>query len=244
MLLILSRIFPAQRLMDFENLAAERSRTSLLDGVLGVRIINRIPHGGTSLLSMTKPIDTTDLLGEGPSGDREAFDRLFGQVYQELRRIAHQRLRRHRRGETLSTTALVHEAYLKLFDQPGIEKLDRAHFLALAARAMRFVLVDYARTRLAKKRGGGAGVVRLEAVQVAADERAADVLSLHEALETLAARDQRLSRMVEYRFFGGLTYEEIAQVTGCSVPTVKRDWGRARAWLYHSMRASDDRLRN
>jgi RNA polymerase sigma factor (TIGR02999 family) len=188
---------------------------------------------------MTDQIDTTALLRDARAGSREAFDRLFGHVYEELRRVAHHRLQHHRRGETLSTTALVHEAYLRLVDQTAVEALDRAHFLALAARAMRFVLVDYARARLAKKRGGGDQAVPLEAVQVAADERAADVLSLHEALDTLAVRDERLSRMVEYRFFGGLTYDEIAEITGCSVPTVKRDWGRARAWLYHSMQGAE-----
>ena len=186
---------------------------------------------------MTDPLDTTQLLRAARAGDREAFDRLFGHVYDDLRRIAHQRLQRHRRGETMSTTALVHEVYLRLVDQNGADARDRAHFFALAARAMRFILVDYARARVAKKRGGGAAVVPLEAIQVAADERAADVIALHEALDVLARRNERLSRMVEYRFFGGLSYEEIAEVVGCSVPTVKRDWGRARAWLYHSMRA-------
>ena len=188
---------------------------------------------------MPDKIDTTQLLRDARSGDRDAFDRLFGHVYAELRRIAHQRLRRHGRGDTLSTTALVHEAYLRLVEQNGAEASDRAHFFALASRAMRFILVDYARARLAKKRGGGAAEVPLEAVQVAADERAADVLSLHEALDLLSRRNERLGRMVEYRFFGGLSYEEIAEVVGCSVPTVKRDWSRARAWLYNSMRTAE-----
>lgn len=185
------------------------------------------------------PADTTQLLRDARGGDRTAFDRLFAEVYDELRRIAHHRLRRHRRGETLSTTALVNEAYLRLVDQSRAEVRDRTHFFALASRAMRYILVDYARARVAKKRGGGAAVIPLEAVQVAADERAADVLSLHEALDALARRNERLSRMVEYRFFGGLSYEEIAEVVGCSVPTVKRDWGRARAWLYHTMRGAE-----
>ena len=188
---------------------------------------------------MPDQIDTTQLLRDARSGDRDAFDRLFGHVYEELRRIAHQRLQRHRRGDTLSTTALVHEAYLRLVDQNGAQASDRAHFFALAARAMRFILVDYARARVAKKRGAGVVAVHLEAVQIAADERAADVISLHEALELLGQRNERLSRMVEYRFFGGLSYEEIAEVVGCSVPTVKRDWGRARAWLHHSMRVAE-----
>ena len=172
---------------------------------------------------MPDPLDTTQLLRDARSGDRAAFDRLFGHVYEELRRIAHHRLRHHRQGDTLSTTALVHEAYLRLVSQNGAEASDRAHFFALASRAMRFILVDYARARMAKKRGGGVADIPLEAVQVAADERAADVISLHEALDVLAHRNERLSRMVEYRFFGGLSYEEIADVIGCSVPTVKRD---------------------
>ncbi len=188
---------------------------------------------------MSEPLDTTQLLRDARAGDPTAFDRLFGHVYEELRRIAHHRLRHHRHGDTLSTTALVHEAYLRLVDQHSAEASDRGHFFALASRAMRFILVDYARARLAKKRGGGAAEVPLEAVQIAADERAADVISLHEALEVLGRRNERLSRMVEYRFFGGLSYEEIADVVGCSVPTVKRDWSRARAWLYHSMRGAE-----
>ena len=188
---------------------------------------------------MTDQIDTTQLLRDARDGDRQAFDRLFGHVYEELRRIAHHRLRRHRRGDTLSTTVLVNEAYLRLVDQNGADARDRPHFFALASRAMRFILVDYARARMSKKRGGGEAVVPLEAVQVAADERAADVLSLHDALEELGRHNERLGRMVEYRFFGGLSYEEIAEVVGCSVPTVKRDWSRARAWLYHSMRAAE-----
>jgi RNA polymerase sigma factor (TIGR02999 family) len=188
---------------------------------------------------MTEQIDTTQLLREARAGDRAAFDQLFERVYEELRRIAHQRLQRHRRGETLSTTALVNEAYLRLVDQGGVEVRDRAHFFALASRAMRFILVDYARAQAAQKRGGGVAAVPLDAVQVAADERAADVLALHEALDALALRSERLSRMVEYRFFGGLSYDEIAEVVGCSVPTVKRDWGRARAWLYQSMRTAE-----
>jgi len=184
-------------------------------------------------------IDTTQLLRDARGGDRDAFDRLFAHVYDDLRRLAHQRLQRHRRGETLSTTALVHEVYLRLVDQNGADATDRAHFFALASRAMRFILVDYARARLAKKRGGGVADVPLDAVQVAADERAADVLSLHEALEVLGRRNERLGRLVEYRFFGGLSYEEIALVVGCSVPTVKRDWSRARAWLYRVMQAAE-----
>jgi RNA polymerase sigma factor (TIGR02999 family) len=188
---------------------------------------------------MTTQPDTTQLLVDARGGDRQAFDLLFSRVYDTLREIAHQRLARFRPGETLDTTALVHDAHLRLVDQTRADWRDRAHFFALASRAMRFVIVDYARARAAKKRGGGARDVPLDAVQVAvqaaADERAADLLVLADALDQLAALNPRLGEVVEYRFFGGLTFDEIAEATGMSVPTVKRDWARARTWLYRSM---------
>jgi RNA polymerase sigma factor (TIGR02999 family) len=184
---------------------------------------------------MTAEPDTTQLLLDARAGNRAAFDRLFSHVYDALREIAHQRLLKHRPGETLDTTALVHEAYLRLVDQTRAEWRDRAHFFALASRAMRFVLVDYARARTAAKRGGREPDVPLDAVQVAADERATDLVALAEALEGLTGVSPRLGEVVDYRFFGGLTFEEIAEATGMSVPTVKRDWARARAWLYRTM---------
>jgi RNA polymerase sigma factor (TIGR02999 family) len=187
---------------------------------------------------MTAQPDTTQLLLHARAGDRDAFDRLYSHVYDELRRVAHQRLRAHRPGETLNTTALVHEAYLRLVDQSRAEWRDRAHFLALASRAMRFIVVDHARARGAQKRGGYSADVPLHAVQVAAEERAADLLALDDALEQLASTSERLGRVVEYRVFGGLTFEEIAEVTGLSVPTVRRDWTRARVWLYRSMQSA------
>jgi RNA polymerase sigma factor (TIGR02999 family) len=187
---------------------------------------------------MTAPPDTTQLLLDARSGDREAFDRLFSHVYEELRQTAHRRLLRQRPGQTLDTTALVHEAYLRLVDQARSGNGDRAHFFALASRAMRFVLVDYARARSAQKRGGGASDVPLDALQVAAEACAADLLTLAEALERLAGVSTRLSEIVEYRFFGGLTFDEIAESLGVSTPTVKRDWVRARAWLYRSMQTA------
>jgi RNA polymerase sigma factor (TIGR02999 family) len=187
---------------------------------------------------MSTPPDTTQLLLDARSGDREAFDRLFSHVYDELRQIAHRRLLNYRPGQTLDTTALVHEAYLRLVDQARSGDRDRAHFFALASRAMRFVLVDYARARSAQKRGGGAADVPLDAVQVAAEERAADLLTLSDALEQLSGVSTRLSEIVEYRFFGGLTFDEIAEAMGLSTPTIKRDWVRARAWLYRSMQTA------
>jgi len=183
--------------------------------------------------------DTTHLLLSARAGDADAREALWPHVYEELRRIAHGRLLKYRPGETLNTTALVHEAYLKLVDQTRAAWQDRAHFFALAARAMRFILVDYARARTAQKRGGTQADLRLDGLQIAeddrADARAEDLLTLNRALDRLAGFDERLSQLVEYRFFGGLTYEEIADVTGRSVPTVKRDWRRARAWLYRVM---------
>ena len=165
----------------------------------------------------------------------QATDQVFEQLYQSLRSIAHRRLRGRRPGQTLDTTALVHEAWLRLAQTGAPECRDRAHVYALAARAMRFVLVDYARARGAAKREGRARELPLDSLQLAADERAADVLALDEALDRLDAIEPRLSAVVEYRFFAGMNYEEIAGATGRSVPTVKRDWTRARAWLYQEM---------
>ncbi|HEX7118551.1 MAG TPA: ECF-type sigma factor, partial [Longimicrobiales bacterium] len=137
-------------------------------------------------------------------------------------------------GETLNTTALVHEIYVRLVDQSRVEWADRAHFLAIASRAMRFVLIDYLRARAALKRGALGEPVPIEGIQVA-DAGAGtggDLLALNEALERLGRLSPRLGQLIEYRFFGGLTHEEIAEVMGVSVRTVKRDWTRARTWLY------------
>lgn len=187
---------------------------------------------------------TTHLLHVARNGDRAALDALLPRVYDELRTLAHARLRRHRPGETLNTTALVHEAFLKLTAGETPSFTDRAHFFALAARAMRFVLVGYARDRTAQKRGGGTPDLPLdERVAVAAgaaDAEAADLLSLDAALERLAEVSDRLGEVVELRFFGGMQYAEIAEATGHSEATVKRDWRRARAWLYQAMHEADD----
>jgi RNA polymerase sigma factor (TIGR02999 family) len=184
------------------------------------------------------PSDATQLLHASRAGDRESFDVLFALAYDELRRAAHFRLGRRRTGETLSTTVLVHEAYVRLVDQTRAQFVDRAHFLAIASRAMRFVLIDHLRAGAAEKRGGGAERIPLDAVQLATGEPEPDLMALHEALEQLSEFSPRLARLVEYRFFGGLTYDEIAEVTGLSVPTVKRDWTRARAWLFRAMNSA------
>jgi RNA polymerase sigma factor (TIGR02999 family) len=175
--------------------------------------------------------DITGLLLAWRAGDRDAFDRLFPLVYDELRRIAHRQLRGERGEHTLGTTALVHEAYLKLVDQTRAQLTDRAHFFAVAARAMRRILVDYARRHRAVKRGGALGQVSLDDATLLAAERADALVALDEALDRLADVDTRLSQVVECRFFGGLDEEETAEALAVTSRTVRRDWVKARTWL-------------
>ena len=182
-----------------------------------------IPHGDESI---------TDLLVQIRRGDGEAMDRLYPLVYEQLRRIAHRRMRAERPGHTLGTTGLVHETYLRLVDQTRVEWHDRAQFYALAARAMRRVLVDYARRYAALQRGGGLKRVPLGEDVAALTERGETLLALDEALERLAVLNRRLGRVVECRYFAGMTEEETAEVLGVTVRTVQRDWVKARAWLY------------
>lgn len=173
------------------------------------------------------------LAPEPPGAD--ALDGLFPLVYDELRRMAHQRLRSERSGHTLSTTGLVHEAYLKLAGQTRAEWRDQGHFLAVAAQAMRRVLVDHARRHAAARRGGGAVQVNLDDVSVAVDEQADALVALDVALTRLAALDERMCRVVECRFFAGLTDDETARVLGVAPRTVWRDWVKARGWLYREL---------
>ena len=215
-------------------------RVQLRRGEVGVnngqvRRPSRHRHRPPLCPSMPSDFDTLALLRARSAGDESVLDALFARMYGELREIARRRLGSFRPWDTLNTTALVNEAYLKLVDQGKAEPQDRTHFLALASRAMRFILVDHARTRSAVKRGGGARPVSLDDIQLAGDERADDLLQLDEALKALAEADERLAQVVELRFFGGLSHEEIAQATGRSVPTVKRDWTRARVWLLRTM---------
>jgi RNA polymerase sigma factor (TIGR02999 family) len=179
----------------------------------------------------------TDLLLQASGGDGAAIDRLVPLVYPELRRIAHHALRREGADHTLGTTGLVHEAYLKLVDQTRAGWRDRVHFFAVAALAMRRILVDYARRHRRAKRGGGQRRVTLDESAVSLDERSENLIALDEALTRLAALNPRLGRVVECRFFGGLTEEEIAEVIGVTVRTVKRDWAKARGWLYQELSA-------
>lgn len=178
----------------------------------------------------------TDVLLQLRNGDSEALDRLFPLVYEELRRIAHRQLQAERPGHTLETTGLVHETYLKLIDQTRAEWQDRVHFFRVAALAMRRILVDYARKYRAQRRGGGLQQVSLED-DAAVEERAETVLALDEALERLSGLNQRLSQVIECRFFGGLTEEETADALGVTTRTVQRDWAKARGWLYLELRS-------
>lgn len=173
----------------------------------------------------------TQLLLDLSGGNRAAVDALMPLVYEELRQLAHRQLRRERQGHTLNTTALVHEAYLKLIDQQRVNWQNRAHFFALAAQAMRRILINYANNRLAQKRGGGQFLVTFNEQSVVQEARAEELVALDEALSTLAKLNARQSQVVEFQFFGGLRHEEIAEVLGVSVPTVRRDWRLARAWL-------------
>ena len=178
----------------------------------------------------------TRLLTECAGGDVDAFDRLMPLVYDDLRKIAHGRLARERAGHTLSTTAVVHEAYLKLVNQATATWRDRAHFFAVASRVIRHVLVDYARVRKAAKRGGDA--IRIP-LRDEVDGKAPDLvelIALDEALSELARHDPRLERIVEYRFFGGMTVRDAAEALGVSQRTAERDWRRARAYLYRALK--------
>jgi RNA polymerase sigma factor (TIGR02999 family) len=177
----------------------------------------------------------TDLLKDSRAGNPDALDRLLPVVYDELRAIAHRQLRAERADHTLGTTALVHEAYLRLIDQTRVDWQDRSHFFAIAARTMRRVLVDYARRRAAGKRGAQAQRVTLDSAIVAVDQQADLVVALDDALARLARLDERQARVVEYRFFGGFSEEETAELLGVTARTVRRDWVKARGWLYQEV---------
>jgi RNA polymerase sigma factor (TIGR02999 family) len=173
----------------------------------------------------------THLLKEWSDGDEEALDKLTPLVYEELRRQASRYMRRERRGHSLQTTALINEAFLRLIDAKDVHWQDRAHFFAIAANLMRRVLVDHARRRDAEKRGGSALRLTLDEALAVAKETDVDLLAIDEALDRLAKIDPKQARVVELRFFSGLTVDETAAALGVSPKTVKRDWSVARAWL-------------
>ena len=186
-------------------------------------------------MAKTSPHEVTQLLVDWSNGDQAALDRLMPLVDQELHRLAHHYMRQENAGHTLQTTALVNEAYLRLVEQNHMHWKNRTHFFALSAQLMRRILVDHARKRKYAKRGGDAHKVSLDEVMAVSPERGADLLALDDALERLAAIDARKSKVVEMRFFGGLSVEETAEALGVSPLTVKRDWKMAKAWLYNSL---------
>jgi RNA polymerase sigma factor (TIGR02999 family) len=186
------------------------------------------------------PGEVTRLLAAARQGDANAMPRLVSLLYDELRATARRQLRRSRPGQTITTTVLVHEAYLKLVDHRGATFQDRSHFLSVAAVAMRHVLVDTARRHAAKKRGGEGVRITFDALgpgpgQQDGEARAAEILAVDRALTSLAALDERLSKLVELRFFAGLTEEETARVMETSERTVRRDWRKARAFLFQAL---------
>ena len=178
------------------------------------------------------PKEVTQLLIAWSNGDQESLEKLVPLVYDELRRIARRYMEREPAGHTLQTTALVNEAYLRLIEQKVMKWQNRAHFFAISAQLMRRILVSMARARHANKRGGDARQVSLDEALVISEERAAELVALDEAMNELAALDPRRSRVVELRYFGGLSVEETAEVLKISPETVMREWKRAKAWLY------------
>jgi RNA polymerase sigma factor (TIGR02999 family) len=181
------------------------------------------------------PQNITELLAGYGRGDKEALDQLMPVVYEELRRQAARYLRREQAGHTLQTTALIHEAYVRLIDQRHVQWQNRAHFFGIAAQLMRRILVDHARTKKRVKRGGSDIRVSLGDANVSVKGQDLDIVALDEALQRLSEIDEQQSRVVELRFFSGLTVEETAEVMGISKATVKRDWSMAKAWLHREL---------
>jgi RNA polymerase sigma factor (TIGR02999 family) len=186
---------------------------------------------------MTQPPkhEVTQLLIDWSNGDKTALDKLMPMIHEELRSLAHHYMSRERSGHTLQTTALVNEAYLRLVNRKSVHWQNRAHFFAIAAQSMRSILVDHARGLAYAKRGGGAPKVALDEAMIVSQERAAEVVALDETLAILAEIDPKQSRIVELRFFGGLTIEETAEVLDLSPATIKREWTTAKAWLYQQL---------
>jgi len=189
----------------------------------------------------TDPGPITSLLKRWSEGDGDAFPQLVELAYDDLRAIAHRRLITAAGGQTLATTALVNEAYLRLAGRDGGSWESRAHFYAFASRAMRHILVDHARRARAEKRGGGQDALPLDEQLAAGGRESVDLLGIDDAVERLASRHPRMAQVVELRFFGGLTVSEVAEVLGASARTVEREWVKAKAYLLEAIEADDDR---
>jgi len=181
------------------------------------------------------PHEITQLLAEWSDGDQSALDELYPLVYDELHKLARRYMSRERKDHTLQTTALINEAYVRLVDQRNVHWTNRSHFFAISAQIMRRILIDHARRHAYAKRGGGARQVSLEEAATVTSNPGSELIRLDEALNSLAERDPRRSRVVELRYFGGLNNEEIAGVLHVSENTVTRDWNMARAWLYQQL---------
>ena len=190
------------------------------------------------IVAQSRPQGVSELLSRWRSGDQEALDALVPMVYRELRALAHNYLRKERQGHTLQTTALVHEAYLRMVDQRPFSVENRSHFVGVAARLMRQILVDYYRKHGAAKRGADRKL-DIDAELVLPQERSANLIALDDALNELAEMDEQQSRLVELKYFGGLTTDEIAEVLGISRSTAKREWNVAKAWLSRQMKRGD-----
>lgn len=196
--------------------------------------------GRTGVVGMDSPqADVTALLSELAQGNQDAAEKLVPMVYDELKRLARAYMRRERPDHTLQTTALVHEAYLKLVRQQAVNWQGRSHFFGIAAQLMRRILIDHARGHLRKKRGGEKVVLPLDEALVFSPEHSEELVRLNEALERLSKLDPRQGKIVELRFFGGLSVEETSQFLGVSAKTVKRDWAVAKVWLHGELRRSD-----
>jgi RNA polymerase sigma-70 factor, ECF subfamily len=184
-------------------------------------------------MSQESPSDITQLLIQMTDGNTEAVNQILPLIYSELRKLASSYLRRERSNHTLQPTALVNEAYIKLIDQKKVKWQNRAHFFGIAAQVMRRILLDHARKHTAEKRGGDAEVLPIEEeILVVSHEKSAELIALDEALDNLAKIDEQKAKIVELRYFGGLSIEETAEVIGVSVPTINRQWKMAKAWLY------------
>jgi RNA polymerase sigma-70 factor (ECF subfamily) len=189
---------------------------------------------------MSAAHSVTQLLELWNCGDREALDKLIPLIYEELRKMARRYMKQQNPGHTLQTTALIHEAYLRMVKQREKHFQNRAHFLGVAAQAMRHILVDYARARHTTKRGGVARPISLEEAALVTHERAAELVAFDDALRELEGLSKRQSRVVELRYFGGLSVEETATVMKVSPDTVMRDWSMAKTWLHHALRPASD----
>jgi len=188
-----------------------------------------------AFMPATSPQEVTQLLADWGKGDRAALNKLFPLVHSELRRIAQRQMSGERPGHTLQATALVNEAYLKLAGQQGFDWQNRAHFFAVCATVMRHILIDHARAHARDKRGGGAIQVSLDEALVVAEDHAAHLIALDDALHMLESLDPQKGKIVELRYFGGLSIDEAAEVMNVSPRTVRREWQRAKAWLYRMM---------